>query len=541
VPVTTPAEDRLRGILAALFDRSPAGRARRREPAGGARAAGERESEARYAALAESAPVGIYRVDERGRAVYANRRASELTGVPVERLLGAGFLEAIHADDRAQLMDDHRAARLEGRAYQTEFRIVRADGSTVWAALQAAPEAGSQGRFYVGTLTDISKHKRTEQALLASQRFTQRLAEISPVGIYRLDLDGHATWVNERLCEIAGTSLDEAISDAWRAKLATPDDPALARVRVAMERGEPFAEEFAFARADGSVAWALSQGEPDRDEAGRLVAYVGTLTDVSELKRAEHEVARHRDRLGELVVARTAELERTHAKLRESERLAAVGTFAAGIAHQINNPVGGILLAAQFAQEQSGDPAALAMALEHIVADARRCGRIVRGVLEFARGDDGERHPCDLNQIAKVVLAEVADEVAERGAEVALELAPGLPKVLASGAALDQVVHNLLENALDAGAHRVELRTGLDAEAVVLEVRDDGRGIPPDDLSRVVDPFFTTRRGRGGTGLGLSLAYGIVRGHGGTLELASAVGRGTTVTVRLPSGGGAMA
>jgi signal transduction histidine kinase len=171
------------------------------------------------------------------------------------------------------------------------------------------------------------------------------------------------------------------------------------------------------------------------------------------------------------------------------------------------------------------------------VADARRCGRIVRGVLEFARGDDGERHLCDLNQIARAVLAEAGAEVAERDAAVVLELAPGLPKILASGTALDQVVHNLIENALEAGARRVVIRTGHEPDSVSLEVSDDGRGIPPDDLSRVVVPFFTTRRGRGGTGLGLSLAYGIVRGHGGSLELASGVGRGTIVTVRLPSGG----
>jgi polar amino acid transport system substrate-binding protein len=258
------------------------------------------------------------------------------------------------------------------------------------------------------------------------------------------------------------------------------------------------------------------------------------MTDITESKRSAEELARHRDRLGELVAERTSELERTHERLRQAERLAAVGTFAAGIAHEINNPVGAILVAAQFAQERVDDADVVGTALDHIVAEARRSRRIVRGVLEFAGGDSGSRKPCDLNQILRSAREQALPDATERGATLELDLAHALPPVAASEPALDQVLANLVANALEAGARRVRLRSEASAGEVLLEVRDDGRGIPPEHLAHVLDPFFTTRLESGGTGLGLSLAWGIVRGHGGDLELASEPGRGTTVTVRLP-------
>jgi PAS domain S-box-containing protein len=382
---------------------------------------------------------------------------------------------------------------------------------------------------------DLSERKRLEEALHETERLATRIAEVSPVGIFRIDPEGHAIYVNERLLEISGASRAEAASGAWISRLAAPDDPGRAEALAAIEQGRPFAVVLRFARADGSLTWALSQGVPDRDATGRLLGYVGTLTDITDRKRAEEELARHRDRLGELVAERTAELERTHQRLRQSERLAAVGTFAAGIAHQINNPVGAILIAAQFAQERVEDRDVVAMALEHIVADARRCRGIVRGVLEFARGDVEDRRLCDLNQIVRKACDNLLRGERERDVAIELDLAAGLPEIVASEAALDQVVVSLVENAVEASARCIRLRSAPDVAGIALEIHDDGRGIAPEHVDHVIDPFFTTRRGSGGTGLGLSLAYGIVRGHGGSLEFASRPGRGTTVTVRLPA------
>ena len=136
--------------------------------------------------------------------------------------------------------------------------------------------------------------------------------------------------------------------------------------------------------------------------------------------------------------------------------------------------------------------------------------------------------------IARNASDQLRADAEERGASIALELAGSLPSVVASESALDQVIANLVENALEASARRIVLRSRRDAAELLLEVEDDGGGIAAGDLGQVTDPLFTTRRARGGSGLGLSLAHGIVRGHGGSLALASRIGLGTTVTVRFP-------
>jgi two-component system NtrC family sensor kinase len=275
--------------------------------------------------------------------------------------------------------------------------------------------------------------------------------------------------------------------------------------------------------------------EPEHDAAGRFVGHVGATSDVTELKHAQEELARHRDHLNDLVAERTAQLERSHQALRRGERLAAVGTFAAGIAHQINNPIGSILLGAEYALEAPDDRARTLEVLRGIAEDAKHCGRIVRGVLEFARGPKAEPAPCDLNGAVRVCAPQIARDAEERGVLLRLELAEGLPQVVGSESALEQVLVNLVWNAIEASAREVVVRSRAQGGEVELEVADDGVGIPEPDQRRVFDPLFTTRASRGGTGLGLALAQGIVQAYGGRIELRSPPGRGTSVVVSLRS------
>jgi two-component system NtrC family sensor kinase len=233
-----------------------------------------------------------------------------------------------------------------------------------------------------------------------------------------------------------------------------------------------------------------------------------------------------------------AERQRAEAALRQSGRLAAVGTLAAGIAHEINNPVAGILTAAELARAllRDGAPAAqLEEVLESIIGGAKRCGGIVRSVLQFARGEQHtERVPHELNDVVRRALALVRGEAARAGTHVGYDLAPGLPLVVMDTTEMTQTLTNLLHNAVQARATRVLVRTWHADACVHLAIEDDGCGIAAADLDRIFDPFFTTRREQGGTGLGLSIVHGIVTKHGGTVDVASAVGRGTTVTLALP-------
>jgi two-component system NtrC family sensor kinase len=280
--------------------------------------------------------------------------------------------------------------------------------------------------------------------------------------------------------------------------------------------------------------WFDTYVHPIRDEAGEVQALLTVNHDVTQRKSLEQALRDSERRLEQLVKERTEQLERSHERLRESERLVALGTFAAGIAHQINNPLGAILLASDYALDASDDPAVVRATLEDIRSEASRAGRIVRGVLEFARGDAGERRRCDLNDIARACGAYLEPQARASDARLRLDLDES-PLFVRGSSALDQVVLNVVQNALEAGAQRVALRTGAAEGAVELRVEDDGRGVPKEDLHQLFEPFFSRRPGAGGTGLGLSIAHGIVKSHGGAIEVESEPGKGTAVTIRLPA------
>ncbi len=244
--------------------------------------------------------------------------------------------------------------------------------------------------------------------------------------------------------------------------------------------------------------------------------------------------ARFRAELEELVERRTSELLESREQLRRADRLAAIGTLAAGVAHQINNPVGSILLGAELALSTPDAEAreqAYREALEKNVTDARRCREIVRNLLAFTRVGAGEREDVDLNGIVGRAVASLREDAEA----VRVRTEPEALVIHANALEIEQVVLNLITNALQAGAERVDVTTGREPGGrAVVRVEDDGDGIRPTDQPRVFDPFFSTRTRDGGTGLGLSIVHGIVTEHEGRISLDSQPGRGSRFSVELP-------
>jgi len=225
--------------------------------------------------------------------------------------------------------------------------------------------------------------------------------------------------------------------------------------------------------------------------------------------------------------------------LRErARRLETLAALAAGIAHEINNPIGGILLAAEAVRGEGREPQETREALDTVVRLANRCKAIVRSVRRFARSQSAPMTPGDLNAVVRRAGAGLAERLRSGACAVELDLGDPLPTIRLVEAGIEQMVENLVSNALEAGAHRIEIRTFRRGDRIVLEVEDDGEGIDPDDIPRAFEPFFTTRREAGGTGLGLALVRGIVIGHGGEISVASRPGAGAIFTVLLPAASG---
>lgn len=233
-------------------------------------------------------------------------------------------------------------------------------------------------------------------------------------------------------------------------------------------------------------------------------------------------------------------MERYHAdeKSRHSERLVSLGTLAAGIAHEINNPLGGIQLAIRCATNAlaSGQNERIPEMLSLISDDAERCARIVHGVLQFGRRDAGKKQPVELVELLKVAIQLTRGYASERGATVDLVLPEESVDVVGFASELVQVFVNLVRNAIESKETGVsvviELSTG--RGNVCVAVSDDGRGMTEEQQKRIFDPFFTTRQKEGGTGLGMSIVHGIVSSHDGLINIKSRPGEGTCVIVCLP-------
>ena len=250
---------------------------------------------------------------------------------------------------------------------------------------------------------------------------------------------------------------------------------------------------------------------------------------------AEHELGDLARSFNEM----TRRLGEAQRQLTQADKLASVGRLAAGVAHEINNPLTGVLTYASLRLKQAEDPG-LREDLAVIVRETKRCREIVRNLLDFARHTPPRRQPIELNEVVRRAVTIMTNQLSLNGLSLSLDLAPALPPVLADAGQIQQVVVNLLVNAADAvGDRGGEIRLATRASAagpqsvVEIVVEDTGAGISAADLPHIFEPFFTTKGSRG-SGLGLAVTWGIVEGHQGTVEIETHEGKGSRFTVRLP-------
>ncbi len=276
------------------------------------------------------------------------------------------------------------------------------------------------------------------------------------------------------------------------------------------------------------------------DELGQLAREFNDMTD--RLRQARTEYQQLTETLEAKVEARTAEIAQMHSQLVRSEKLASLGKLVAGIAHEINNPLSGILMfATLFAEDRT-----LAQGMRDdamiIVRETQRCAGIVKRLLEFSRNSIPRKKLKSLPDIMDDTLALLEHQAALSNVQIARTYQPDLPDILVDPNQIEQVFVNMVVNACQAmpnGGHlNIAMHLDCDRHCLVTTIEDTGHGIPSEDLEKIFDPFFTTKdqpaKGLAGTGLGLSVSYGIIQNHGGRIGVESKVGTGTVFTVELP-------
>jgi PAS domain S-box-containing protein len=471
------------------------------------------QSEARYRNLFETATDAIYTLDGHGSFTSVNEATCLLAGRTREELLGRSPLPLLASGDLAAVKEHFKSA-LAGAARRYECYFVRTDGTRRLASVTNTPiRHASQVIGILGVARDITDERERAQALERSEARYTRLVESASDAIFTVGTDGVMTSANRSLERSSGKPRVDLIGHPFTDLIDSRDQGAASQAIVDSLGGSRRRVELRYPAPDGELRLCSLTLTP-LVEGTAIAGALGIVRDVTDEKRLTEQ-------------------------LMQQEKLAAVGQLVSGVAHELNNPLASVMAFAQLLLAAPPGAQHDKRAIDAINQEAKRAAKIVSNLLTFARQHQPERTITDLNRVVEDTLE--LRRYALRIAQVEIEnrLDPSLPITWADPFQLQQVVLNLITNAEHAlsnwdGSRRITLSTGQEGDFIVLRIADSGPGIPTEHLSRIFNPFFTTKPVGEGTGLGLSISDGIVREHGGRIRAESRVGRGATFVIELP-------
>jgi len=369
---------------------------------------------------------------------------------------------------------------------------------------------------------DLTERKQAEEALRESESRFSNIAENALAWIWEVNINGEYTYVSPVCEKILGYKPEELLGKHFYDLFLPEEREQLKKAALnTFAKKQPFHEFInENMHKNGERVWLSTSGVPILDERGNLLGYRGADTDLTDRKQAEE---------------REKELQQ---ELSISSRLAAVGELAAGVAHEINNPLTGVLGFSERLLRKSTDEE-VRQDLERIHNEAQRITKVMDNLRTFTRRREPEKQYSDINDILQMTLELRAYELRTGNIEVVTDFTPSLPEVEVNSHQIQEVFLNIILNAEQVmteahGGGKLTIKTGKIKDYVKISFTDDGPGIPAEHLDRLFDPFFTTRGEQGGTGLGLSVCHGIVTEHGGRLYVKSKPGEGATFFVKLP-------
>jgi PAS domain S-box-containing protein len=486
-----------------------------------------------FRAIVDGVPSMITTLHPDGSVEFLNRAVLDYFGLSLQELQAWQSSDTIfHPEEFERFVANFQRNIAAREPYSFEHRLRRSDGVYRWFQIRAVPSFDGSGRLvrWYGAMTDIDDLKRAEQQLRTDEQELKAFLDNIPGLVFTLTPKCEIEQVNARVTEYFGLPL-EKLRDWDRGSVVHPDDlPAtFAAVARTIEFEEPYTLQQRLRAADGTYRWFQPRSLPLRDASGRLVRWYGLLFDIDDLKRAEHE------------------LQALQSRLDRATQFAALSQLAAAIAHEVNQP-----LAAAVANGQaclrwlSATPPNVDRALlsaERVVRDGNAAAQVIARTRALFRNAPPEKAPLDLHELVREVCTLLSHDIRRHRIELALAVPSEPTHVLADRVQVQQVVANLVRNAMQAieAAHgprrEIAVRSRREPDLVTVTVADTGTGF--ESAERLFEPFFTTKTN--GLGVGLTVCRSIVEAHDGRLWAEPNPDGGAIFHFTLPCAGSAAA
>jgi len=491
--------------------------------------------EREFQAVLDAAVDAVVLFDHEGRIELLNHAGERMFGYNEQEVIGLKVNLLLPEPYRSQ-QDDYLRHYIEAGEPRIigigrELLAKRSDGSEFSAELAVGRVQGTDPPRYVGFIRDVTVRRNAEEALRRSEGQLTIAQEIANLGNYVVHYDGKfEDYWSPHLYRVLGRRYGEpyiGVYDYLEQMVHPSDRARWMQARADLHStGRSMDIEYRVLQPDGSVRHVHHIAQTSRASDGRIVREVGTLHDITDRRRAEDEAKQMQDRIAHF------------------GRISTMGEMAAGIAHEVNQPLTAIATYAQACQRliACGDSSKeeIAAALDHIGAQALRAGEVIRRLRSFVKNREVRRELLDANRLLDDVLMLAQTDARHHGVRIVLQRCASAPQVQADAVQIQQVILNLVRNSIDAmlevpeGRREIVLRTDIDAEGdIEFMVADRGTGVDALAVAELFNPFFTTKPG--GTGLGLSISRSIVRAHGGKLWCSANPGGGARFFFTLPA------
>lgn len=491
--------------------------------------------EREFQAVLDAAVDAVVLFDHDGRIELLNHAGERMFGYREEEVIGLKVNILLPEPYRSQHDDMLRRyiEKGETRIIGTGREILakRRDGSEFFAEFAVGRVQGTLPPRFAGFIRDVTVRRNAEEALRFSEAQLTIAQEIANLGNYVVHFDGrYEDYWSPHLYRVLGKRHEDgpvSVYEYLQSRIHPADEARWRQARDELDAGARVMDiEYRIFHPDGSLRYVHHIAQTTRSPDGRVLREVGTLHDITDRRRAEDEARQMQDRIAHF------------------GRISTMGEMAAGIAHEVNQPLTAIATYAQACQRliasEEWSREEIAQALEHIGAQALRAGEVIRRLRSFVRNREVRREQVDANRLLEDVLTLAQTDARHHGVRVILEPSPRTLLVQADTVQIQQVVLNLVRNSIDAmlevpeARREIVLRAQLDSEHdVEFMVADRGMGLDEARIAELFNPFFTTKPG--GTGLGLSISRSIVRAHGGKLWCSPNPGGGACFFFSLPA------